>query len=132
MLAIRAAASGKHASATLYAFCVQCGMLFVETPYFTRFCENHCSDDELRELQRLLIEHPDAGDLMRGSKGLRKVRWALPGRGKRGGARVIYFWRSAAGTIYLLYAYAKNDQAELSAQQRKMLSEWIQEVLGDE
>ena len=107
-------------------------MLFIETPYFTRFCENHCSDDELRELQRLLIEHPDAGDLMRGSKGLRKVRWALPGRGKRGGARVIYFWRSAAGTIYLLYAYAKNDQAELSAQQRKMLSEWIQELLGHE
>ena len=107
-------------------------MLFVETSYFTRFCEEHCSDDDLRELQQLLIEHPEAGDLIRGSKGLRKLRWALPGRGKRGGARAIYFWRSAAGTIYLLYAYAKNEQADLSAQQRKLLMQWIQEVLGNE
>ncbi len=107
-------------------------MHFVETPYFTRFCEGHCSDDELRELQTLLMAQPEAGDLMRGTRGLRKLRWALPGRGKRGGARVIYFWRSAAGTIYLLYAYAKNEQADLSAAQRKLLIDWINEVLGDE
>ena len=107
-------------------------MLFVETSYFTRFCTEHCSDDELRELQSLLIARPDAGDLIRGSKGLRKLRWALPGRGKRGGARVIYFWRSAAGTIYLLYAYAKNEQGDLSTAQRKLLVDWIQEVLNDE
>jgi hypothetical protein len=107
-------------------------MLFVETPYFTRFCETHCGDDELRELQQLLIAQPDAGDLIRGGKGLRKVRWALPGRGKRSGARVIYFWRNAAGAVYLLYAYAKNEQADLSADQRKLLVQWVQEVLSDE
>lgn len=49
----------------------------------------------------------------------------MPGRGKRGGARVIYFWRSAAGTIYLLYAYAKNAQTDLSDAQRKLLVQWI-------
>jgi hypothetical protein len=107
-------------------------MLFVETPYFTKFCEAHCTDDELRQLQQLLMRHPDAGDLIRGGKGLRKLRWALPGRGKRGGARVIYFWLSAAGTTYLLYAYAKNDQANLKVAQLKLLVEWIEEVLGDE
>lgn len=107
-------------------------MLFVETPYFTRFCDEHCGDDDLRELQQLLIKHPDAGDLIRGSKGLRKLRWALPGRGKRGSARAIYFWRGAAGTIYLLYAYAKNEQPDLSAHQRKLLMQWIKEVLGNE
>ena len=48
-------------------------MHFVETPYFTRFCAEHCGDDELRELQQLLMEHPDAGDLIRGGKGLRKL-----------------------------------------------------------
>lgn len=107
-------------------------MLFIETSYFTRFCEEHCTDDDLRDLQQQLIEQPDAGDLIRGAKGLRKVRWALPGRGKRGGARVVYYWRNAAGQIYLLYAYAKNAQANLSDAQRKMLVQWMKEVLDDE
>jgi hypothetical protein len=107
-------------------------MLFVETPYFSKFCREHINDDDLRELQTLLMSHPEAGDLIRGGKGLRKVRWALPGGGKRGGARVIYFLRSTAGTIYLLYAYAKNEQADLSADQRKLLVQWVKEVLSDE
>lgn len=107
-------------------------MLFIETAYFTRFCEEHCSDDDLRGLQQQLMERPDAGALIRGAKGLRKLRWALPGRGKSGGARVIYYWRSAAGQIYLLYAYSKRAQADLNAAQRKMLVEWVNEVLDDE
>ena len=54
-------------------------MLFIETPYFTRFCEEHCGDDDLRDLQQLLLERPEAGDLITGTKGLRKLRWALLG-----------------------------------------------------
>jgi putative component of toxin-antitoxin plasmid stabilization module len=107
-------------------------MLFVESPHFTRFCDEHCGDDELRELQARLIEQPDAGDLIRGAKGLRNLRWALPGRGQRGGARVIYYWRTSAGTIYLLCAYAKSRQSDLSEAHRKMLVAWIQEVMSDE
>jgi hypothetical protein len=107
-------------------------MVFIETPYFTRFCEAHCSDDDLSDLQQALIDKPDAGSLIRGAKGLRKLRWALPGRGKSGGARVIYYWRSAAGRIYLLYAYSKNVQADLSDAQRKLLVQWVNEVLDDE
>jgi hypothetical protein len=107
-------------------------MHFVETPFFTRFCQEHADDDDLRRLQTQLIAHPDAGDVIRGTQGLRKLRWALPGRGKSGGARVIYYWRSAAGTVYLLYAYAKNAQADLTAKQRKLLVDWINEVLSDE
>ena len=106
-------------------------MLFIETPYFTRFCEEHCNDDDLRNLQQLLIERPDAGALLRGGKGLRKLRWALQGRGKSGGARVIYYWRNAAGRVYLLYAYAKNAQADLTAAQTRLLVEWVNEVLDD-
>ena len=107
-------------------------MLFIETPYFTRFCEEHCNDDDLRNLQQILIERPDAGALLRGGKGLRKLRWALQGRGKSGGARVIYYWRNAAGRVYLLYAYAKNAQADLTAAQTRLLVEWVNEVLDDE
>ena len=107
-------------------------MLFIETPYFTRFCEEHCGDEDLRSLQDLLLKRPDAGDLMTGTKGLRKLRWALPGRGKRGGARVIYYWRSAEGRIYLLYAYAKNVQSDLTDAQRKLLVQWISKELDDE
>ena len=83
-------------------------------------------------MQQRLIEQPDVGALIRGAKGLRKPRWALPGRGKSGGARVIYYWRSAAGQIYLRYAYAKSAQADLNAVQRKMLVQWVNEVLDDE
>ena len=56
----------------------------------------------------------------------------MSGRGKSGGARVIYYWRNATGQIYLLYAYAKNAQADLNATQRKMLVQWVNEVLDDE
>jgi hypothetical protein len=60
------------------------------------------------------------------------MRWAMPGRGKRGSARVIYFWRTAAGQIYLLYAYTKNEQADLTDAQRKTLVDWVNEELSDE
>ena len=94
--------------------------------------DQHCSDDDLRVLQQQLFERPDAGDLIRGAKGLRKLRWALPGRGKSGGARVIYYWRTGAGPIFLLYAFPKNAQADLNAAQSKMLVQWVNEVLDDE
>jgi hypothetical protein len=66
-------------------------MLFIETPVFTRQIKALVDDDAYGELQRLLGAHPEIGDLIEDTGGLRKVRMALPGRGKRGGARVIYY-----------------------------------------
>lgn len=62
---------------------------FIETKLFTRLVQDYLTDDEYRELQTMLIEQPEAGDVIPGSGGVRKVRWRAPGRGKRGGYRVI-------------------------------------------
>ena len=96
-------------------------MELIETPIFTKQVRTAFPDDEYRELQLYLVLRPDVGDLIPGSGGLRKMRWRLTGRGKRGGARVIYFWKSAAGKLYLLYLYAKNERDDLSPVQLRVL-----------
>jgi mRNA-degrading endonuclease RelE of RelBE toxin-antitoxin system len=87
-------------------------MVFVELTPFVAFRDEYWSDEDLRGLQNLLVVSPDAGDLMRGRAGLRKVRWAALGRGKRGGARVIYYWHVPKDRIYLIYAYLKKQARE--------------------
>ncbi len=72
-------------------------------------------------MQAFLAEHPEAGDLIKGGGGIRKVRWAGSGRGKRGGLRVIYYWWIAKDRISLLLAYPKNEQDNLTAEQLKLL-----------
>ena len=105
-------------------------MIFVELPAFT---EQELFDDEaLRVIQSRLLIDPLAGDVIRGAKGLRKLRVALPGRGKRGGARVIYYWWASKDLCYLIFAYAKNAQEDLTSAQAKVLTKLMQEVLGDE
>ena len=68
-------------------------MLFIEAPKFTELVKEHLSDDEYAALQWMLLERPDAGPIVPGSGGVRKLRWGLRGRGKRGGIRVIYHWK---------------------------------------
>src|SRR5262245_50399788 len=97
-----------------YANGVYWALRFVETQIFTRSLHALGSDDRYRVLQLELMLRRDQGALIPGSGGLRKLRWAQPGRGKRGGVRVIYFWQSSAETIYLLYAYRKQDKADLT------------------
>lgn len=81
---------------------------FVETKLFTRLVQGYLSEAEYAELQNFLIEHPEAGDIIPGSGGVRKLRWRAKGRGKRGGYRVIYYARLAQGQIWMLTMYPKN------------------------
>lgn len=83
-------------------------LTFVELPVFAKFREAYLDDDEFAGLQAHLITQPDAGDVIPGSGACRKLRWRGSGRGKRGGLRVIYFWRRADGQIVLVTLYAKS------------------------
>ena len=96
-------------------------MELIETPAFTRQVQAEISDEEYRALQMHLMLRPDAGDLISGARGLRKLRWRLPGRGKRGGSRIIYYWKSAASQIFLLYLYAKNVRSNMSPRELRIL-----------
>ena len=81
---------------------------FIETRLFTRLVQEYLDDDEYRELQKVLMDNPETGNIIPGSGGLRKVRWRAPGRGKRGGYRVIYYARLKQGVILMLTMYPKN------------------------
>jgi hypothetical protein len=81
---------------------------FVETKLFTRLVADYLSDEEYRKLQLALIDDPELGSVIPGSGGIRKARWGMAGRGRRGGLRVIYFLRVRQGQIWMLTLYPKN------------------------
>lgn len=96
-----------------------------ETPEYIRRAENLLSADERRDVLQYLAAHPRAGDLMEGTGGVRKLRWARGGRGKSGGVRVIYYFHSDALPLYLLTLFAKNERANLSKAERNALADLV-------
>jgi mRNA-degrading endonuclease RelE of RelBE toxin-antitoxin system len=83
-------------------------MVFIETAHFSQLVSKYLSDEDYRKMQLYLMEHPDAGDIIRGSGGVRKLRWSRQGMGKSGGVRTIYYWAKARDQIYLLYTVSQN------------------------
>jgi len=102
---------------------------FRETDLFTVQITRLLSDQEYSELQGVLVVQPDAGDLIENTGGLRKVRWSQQkrGKGKRGGIRVIYYWRVSDSLIYMLFAYSKDEQDDLSARQKRVLAALVRQ-----
>jgi hypothetical protein len=98
---------------------------FIETKLFTKLVTALLSDEEYSRLQEVLIRDPEIGDLIPGSGGVRKVRWAVRGRGKRGGIRVIYYARTRQGQIWMLTLYAKNVAESIPAHVLRQIKEEI-------
>jgi hypothetical protein len=102
-------------------------MEFIETPTFTRLVLALMDDDEYSVLQTVMSNRPDIGKVIRGGGGIRKMRWAGSGRGKRGGLRIIYYWLISADQIWMLLAYAKKDQDDLTPEQLRTLKMLMKE-----
>ena len=98
---------------------------FIETKLFTRLVQEYLSDDEYSMLQQTLLSDPEVGAIIPGSGGVRKLRWGVAGRGKRGGIRVIYFLRTRQGQIWMLTLYAKNVAENISASVLKQIKDEI-------
>ena len=98
---------------------------FVETELFPKLVQQYLTDDEYATLQQSLIVNPEAGDVIPGFGGVRKLRWGVDKRGKRGGLRVIYFLRLRQGEIWMLTRYAKNVADNIPAKVLKKIKEEI-------
>jgi len=99
---------------------------FVESPLFTKQVHDYLTDTEYSVFQEYLAANPEFGDVVRGSGGVRKVRWSRRGTGKSGGVRVLYFVRTEAGEIWLLLIYAKSAVDSIPGHILKALKEEMQ------
>ena len=101
--------------------------VFVETSVFTRKVRELFPEEEYRLLQVALLRKPDIGTVIPGSGGIRKLRWGAPGRGKRGGARIIYYRHVPGDIFFMLLAYPKNERDDITVDQVKELRRLVRE-----
>ena len=101
-------------------------MQFIETSIFTRQVTTLLTDDEYSQLQIALSTHPGMGAIIPHSGGLRKIRWSMSGKGKRGGVRAIYYWIVAEDQILMLFMYPKSEKDDLTLQELKVLREIVE------
>jgi mRNA-degrading endonuclease RelE of RelBE toxin-antitoxin system len=97
------------------------------TPIFTKELRGILSDDEYRSVQAAIMLRPEQGATIRGTGGIRKLRWSGKGHSKSGGLRLIYYWDKKLETIYMLYVYAKSRQEDLTAEQCRLLGRLVRE-----
>lgn len=116
---------------TLLAYTFVMKAVFVELPPFARYRPDYLDDAAYRGLQQLLLKQPDAGDVIQGAGGLRKLRYADAKRskGKRGGLRVIYYWWVSGDQCWLFTLYDKDEATDLSSDERKALKQMLEREL---
>jgi len=111
---------------TLFAYTFSMKSVFVESTIFEKHRDEYLSDDEYRLFQAELMLNPHLGDVIQGTGGLRKIRVASKGKGKRGGSRIIYYFLDEKRRFYLLTIYGKNEMSDLNAIQRKQLMAFME------
>jgi mRNA-degrading endonuclease RelE of RelBE toxin-antitoxin system len=100
-------------------------MIFIEATTFTKLLPKYLNNEEYRGFQTYLMQKPNAGDLVKGSGSVRKVRWAAEGKGKSGGVRVIYYWKKPDHEIWMLTIYSKSERSTIPGHILKKIAEAI-------
>ncbi|MBI2330996.1 MAG: type II toxin-antitoxin system RelE/ParE family toxin [Chloroflexi bacterium] len=103
-------------------------MEFIEATAFTKHVYEYLSEDEYIGFQSFLLQYPEAGKVVRGSSGVRKVRWAMSGKGKSGGVRVIYYFKKQEDEIWLLTIYSKSEVENIPSHVLKQIAKEIENV----
>ena len=101
---------------------------FIQLSVFFRSASKLLKDEDIRLLENFLLENPKAGRVIQGTGGLRKMRWAKQGAGKRGGFRIVYFWAERRSTLFFFDVYDKNEKLDLSASDKKRLITLLKEL----
>jgi len=112
---------GAYFPCNLYVIGVYFTMRIIETPIFTKRVKEILSEEEYRLFQIKLIDDPEAGNIIKSSGGIRKIRWSGSGRGKRGGSRILYYWFNTQGVLLMLFIFKKNESDDLTKVQLKQL-----------
>jgi mRNA-degrading endonuclease RelE of RelBE toxin-antitoxin system len=103
-------------------------MVFIETAVFTKTIYKYLSEDEYLGLQSFLLQYPESGKVVPGSGGIRKIRWAIAGKGKSGGVRVIYYFKRQDDEIWLLTIYSKSEVENIPAHVLRQIAKEIKNV----
>ncbi|MBI4630994.1 MAG: type II toxin-antitoxin system RelE/ParE family toxin [Chloroflexi bacterium] len=103
-------------------------MEFIETSIFTKLIYSYLTDDEYLGLQIFLLKHPEDGNIVPGSGGVRKLRWGSSGKGKRGGVRVIYYFKKRDNEIWMLTIYGKSEVENIPAHILRQIAEEVKNV----
>ncbi len=103
-------------------------MEFIETSIFTKLIYTYLTDDEYVGLQGFMLKYPEAGKIVPGSGGVRKLRWSIAGKGKRGGVRVIYYFKKHENEIWMLTIYGKSEMENIPAHILRQIAEEVKNV----
>jgi hypothetical protein len=102
-------------------------VIFIETSLFTKLIGQYLNDEEYLGLQKFLLQYPEAGKIIQQTGGVRKLRWAISGKGKSGGIRVIYYWKGRKDEIWLLTVYGKSERETIPSHILKKIAEELKD-----